>query len=166
MDGYTRLAALMADQDEYAVFRRYIPLRALRLLHLSAKITRLGNELGLAIDLDRHSQDPEKEQFESYYRLLEKSRDSLEPSRQLEIWEELSAALKEQGIQFQALSTSAKYRMLQAKPFCSIALSSGSQQQIKPTSRIYGPGFGTTREDITFCTELKRSCGTISQNRI
>jgi hypothetical protein len=97
MDGYTRLAALIGDQTEYAIFRRYLTLRALRLLHLSAKIAQLGDELGIAIELDRKSGDPERTLFESYYRQLEKSRASQEPSKQLEIWDELGAALKEQG---------------------------------------------------------------------
>ncbi len=97
MDGYTRLAALIANQGEYAVFRRFMPLRALRLLHLSAKITRLSTELGVAIQQDRHSKDPDKTAFESYYRLLEESHNSPEPSNQLDIWNELSSALREQG---------------------------------------------------------------------
>lgn len=97
MDGYTRLAALMASQNEYAIHRRYMPLRALRLLHLSAKITRLSTELGVAIHEDRNSTDPEKTASESYYRSLENSQDSVEPSKQLDIWAELGATLKEQG---------------------------------------------------------------------
>ena len=97
MDGYTRLAALMADQNDYALFRRYMPLRALRLLHLSAKITRLSSELGLAIEQDRNADDLEKRDYESYYRKLENSQHSVEPSKQLDLWDQLSSALKEQG---------------------------------------------------------------------
>lgn len=97
MDGYTRLAALIGTQPEYAIFRRYMTLRALQLLHLSARIAQLEDELGIAIDLDRTSGDPEKALYESYYRKLKKSEATAEASQQLKIWSELDAVLKAQG---------------------------------------------------------------------
>jgi hypothetical protein len=97
MDGYTRLAALIADQAEYAIFRRYLPLRSLQLLHMCAKIAQLEDELGEAIKFDRTSGDPKRTLYESYYRQLEQSQNSTEPSGQLEIWNELSGLLKAQG---------------------------------------------------------------------
>ena len=97
MDGYTRLAALIGNQPEYAIFRRYMTLRSLRLLHLTAKIAQLEDKLGEAIKIDRTSGDPSKALYEFYYWHLEKSQSSPEPSGQLEVWNELGSALQSQG---------------------------------------------------------------------
>ena len=97
MDGYTRLAALIGNQPEYAIFRRYLTLRSLQLLHLTARIAQLEDKLGEAIKLDRTSGDPTKTLYEFYYWHLEKSQISPEPSKQLDVWNELGPALKLQG---------------------------------------------------------------------
>ena len=97
MDGYTRLAALIGEQPQYAIFRRFMTLRALRLVHLSADIAQLSDELGLAIEVDRKSGDPERVLFEFYYLRLQKSRQQHEYSAQAEIWDRLDAKLKEHG---------------------------------------------------------------------
>src|ERR1700754_4601304 len=70
MDGYTKLAALMGNQSEYAMLPWFQAVRALRLVHLSAEIAQLAHELGLVMHLDRSSNDPEKQLFEFYYRKL------------------------------------------------------------------------------------------------
>jgi hypothetical protein len=97
MDGYTRLAALMGRQMEYNIFRRYMSLRALRLLHLSAEVSHLAGDLGLVVDLDRASGDPERAQFESYYQLMHESKEDPGKALQMKAWTTLSAKLREYG---------------------------------------------------------------------
>ena len=98
MDGYTRFASTIGTYPEFAIFRRFMPLRALRLLHLSAEISQLADELGVQVDIDRNSGDPEKALFESYYHQLNKSRNDIQKARQIELWDQLAAKLKAQGL--------------------------------------------------------------------
>lgn len=98
MDGYTKLAALIGNQPEYAIFPRFQSARALRLLHLSAEISQLSHELGIVMHLDRSSDDPEKHLFEVYYRKLQQSVKDPHTAQQIQLWDLLSAKLKEQGI--------------------------------------------------------------------
>ena len=97
MDGYTRHAAITGSFPDFAIFRRFMPLRALRLLHLSADIAQLADELGVQVDIDRNSGDPEKVLFEFYYRKLLASRNNVQKARQIELWDRLALKLKEQG---------------------------------------------------------------------
>jgi hypothetical protein len=97
MDGFTRFAALIGEQPQYAIFRRFMTLRALQLVHLSADIAQLSDKLGLAIDLDRRSGDSERVLYEHYFLRLQASRGAPEKAAQIEIWDELNARLKEHG---------------------------------------------------------------------
>lgn len=96
MDGYTRLAALIGNQPEYAIFRKYMTLRSLQLLHLNANIAHLEDELGEALKLDRACANPQN-LYETSYRQLELSQKTSEPSKQLGVWQKLNIALKAQG---------------------------------------------------------------------
>jgi hypothetical protein len=98
MDGYARLAALIGDLPEFAIFRRFMSLRALHLLYLSAEIAHLSADLNIQADLDRTSGDSEKIDFDFHYETLLKSRTDIQKSRQIELWDRLAAKLKEQGI--------------------------------------------------------------------
>lgn len=97
MDGYTKVAALIGNQPEYAILPRFQAVRALRLVHLSADITQLVHELGLVMHLDRSSNDPEKQLYEVYYRKLQQSSKDPRSAQQIQLWDSLSAKLKEQG---------------------------------------------------------------------
>jgi hypothetical protein len=97
LDGYPRLAALIGDQPEFAIFRRFLPLRALHLLHLSAEISYLSEALDIQSDIDRSSGDPDKILFDLHYGKLLKSRTDVQKSNQIEQWDRLAAKLKEQG---------------------------------------------------------------------
>jgi hypothetical protein len=97
MDGYPRLAALIGDYPEFAIFRRFMSLRALHLLHLSAEISHLSEALDIQADLDRRSGDPDKALFDfQYQKLLNSSTDTEKPN-QIKQWDRLTAKLKEQG---------------------------------------------------------------------
>lgn len=85
MDGYTRFAAVIGTFPEFAVFPRFMPLRTLRLLHLSADIAQLSDELGVQVNRDRNSGDPEKVLFEFYYRKLHASRTDGQKATQIEL---------------------------------------------------------------------------------
>ncbi|ETN47150.1 uncharacterized protein HMPREF1541_01341 [Cyphellophora europaea CBS 101466] len=93
MDGYTRLAALMATQKEYSIFRRFQSIRTLRLLYLSAEISHLSDELSVVVEADRESDDPEKQMYETYYAQQMKSRSNT----QAHLWHELDAKLRDYG---------------------------------------------------------------------
>jgi hypothetical protein len=97
MDGYARLAALIGDLPEFAIFRRFMSLRALHLLYLSAEIAHLSADLNIQADLDRTSGDPEKILFEFRHEKLLKSRTDIQRAKQIELWDRLAAKLKEQG---------------------------------------------------------------------
>ena len=97
MDGYTRYAAVMGSFPDLAVCRRFMPLRADRLLRLSAEVAQLADELGEQVDIDRNSGDPEKILFEFYHRKLDSSRTSLSNARQIELRDRLAVKLREQG---------------------------------------------------------------------
>ena len=97
MLGFTRLAALMTDQPQYMVVPRYMTLRCLRLLHLTADLAQIGDDLGIAIEHDRNSGDPERCMFEIWYHKLQASREKPQSAAQLEIWDRLDAKLREHG---------------------------------------------------------------------
>ena len=99
MDGYTKLAALVGKQPEFAIFPRFQAVRALRLAHLSAEIAQLVHELGIVMQLDRSSEDPENQIYESYYLKLQQSIREPHTAQQLHLWETLSGKLKEHGTQ-------------------------------------------------------------------
>lgn len=56
-DGYGRMAELMSDHDEFAIFRRFRHLNMKNLLYLQAEIAHLEEELGELADRD--ALDPE-----------------------------------------------------------------------------------------------------------
>lgn len=97
MHGYTHLAALMGRQNEYNIFRRYKSLRALRLLQLSVELVHLSRELGVVVDMDRNSGDPERGLFESYFQRLYESKEHPEKSLQVQAWNTLGLKLREYG---------------------------------------------------------------------
>ena len=85
LDRYTRHAAIIGSSPNFAIFRRFMPLRAFRLLYLSADSAPLADELGVQVGNDRNSRDPEKVLFESYYRKLHASRHNIHRARQVEL---------------------------------------------------------------------------------
>lgn len=61
MDPYMRLAGLQGSHPgDFAIFRRYLSLHALRLNRLQGDIARLQTLLGAAADRDRDHGDPEQ----------------------------------------------------------------------------------------------------------
>ena len=139
MDGYTRLAALMGRQTEYNIFRRYMSLRALRLLHLSAEVSYLAGDLGLVVDEDRASGDPERVLFESYYQVMHESKEDPGRAAQVEAWAALSAKLREYGERpAKPLQLPSQHLIpTQERNCCSIGNCLSSHPSIKCTWRIF-----------------------------
>ena len=98
MRPFTRLAALKAQRPEYAIFRRWQALRALRLIQLSAEIAHLADSLGIAIDYDADHEDLEKSSGPSsptdWY---SQSQFSPRSSEQAVLWAELDTKLRQHG---------------------------------------------------------------------
>ena len=87
----------MGKQNEYNILRRYMSLRALRLLHLSAEVSHLAGDLGFIVEKDRSSGDPERALFETYYQVMRESKDHPGKALQIKGWSTLSAKLREYG---------------------------------------------------------------------
>lgn len=101
----------MATQNEYSIFRRFQSIRTLRLLHLSAEISHLSDELGVVVEADRESDDPEKQMYESYYAQQMKSRSNTSEMQQAHLWHELDAKLRDYGTRTCPLPTEGRLLM-------------------------------------------------------
>ena len=97
----------MATQKEYSIFRRFQSIRTLRLLYLSAEISHLSDELGVVVEADRESDDPEKQMYETYYAQQMKSRSNT----QAHLWHELDAKLRDYGTRTCPLRTEGRLLM-------------------------------------------------------
>lgn len=97
MDGYTRLSALMEQQSDLKIIRRFQNLRTIRLVHLSAEIQHLQDELAILVEADRQSNDPEKQSIESHYASMVEAGVDRTGLQQVQLWNILSVKLKEHG---------------------------------------------------------------------
>jgi hypothetical protein len=87
--GYYKLAALMSDDKDVAIFRRFDDLNFLSLLHLQAEILELRQSLYRTRLLDDYHGTEEEKDYSGNFKL---SRDS--NSRQHEIIQALTGKLK------------------------------------------------------------------------
>ena len=169
MNGYTKFGVLAGNQPEYAIFPRFQPVRALRLARLSAEITQLCCELGLVMQLDRSSDDPEKRLFEVYHRKLQQSIKDPHSAQQVQLWDTLSAKLKEHGTphpSFASVATPADTSLLQARLFSSTETSSFYRPSIRRASRTSVTTSTTLREETHFSGAARAVCGMKMSNRI
>jgi hypothetical protein len=91
MEGYTKVAQLMACQDEFAILRRFKALNLQNLLYLQAEITHLEAELAELAHRDlRHSS---REYFNKDWWSLSQGEDE-EDREQWKKFEELRAKLE------------------------------------------------------------------------
>lgn len=72
-DGYPKLANLMGNYTEMAIFRRFSDLNYLNALSLQADIQELQVHLGDICYEDNTSSDPERVTYSKYYHALRKS---------------------------------------------------------------------------------------------
>lgn len=97
MEGYSRLAALMDSQKEFSLFRRCQSIRTIRLLHLSAEIAHLSDQLGVLVEADRNSDDPEKQLYETHYAQQMRSQHHTTEIQQVHLWHDLDTKLRAHG---------------------------------------------------------------------
>lgn len=64
MAGYSRLAALMGNHHDLAIFRRFAGLNAKSLLYMQGELVHLEAELKMIALNNRDSEDPQKADFE------------------------------------------------------------------------------------------------------
>ena len=64
MAGYSRLAALMRNRHDLAIFRQFSDLNAKNLLYMQGELVRLEVELKMIANENKKSRDPEKIDFE------------------------------------------------------------------------------------------------------
>jgi hypothetical protein len=64
MAGYSRLAALMGNHHDLAIFRQFSVLNAKNLLYMQGELTHLEAELKMIALENQNSSDPEKMAFE------------------------------------------------------------------------------------------------------
>ncbi|KAG9744648.1 hypothetical protein KCU73_g8084, partial [Aureobasidium melanogenum] len=89
--GYHRLADLMGQYSETAIFRRFGALNAITLLSLQAELIDLQVQFRDIWAEDDRSNDPDEQQFSTYFRKLRESGDSI----QYEMLQEIRAKLRE-----------------------------------------------------------------------
>ena len=63
MEGYAKLSSLMANDTEFAIFRRFGALNAQNLLYYQAELMGLESDLQEIAMQDRQSQDSDKRLF-------------------------------------------------------------------------------------------------------
>jgi hypothetical protein len=63
MDGYDKLATLIGENHEAAIFRRFSVLNAKNLLYLQAELVNLEAELKIITQEDKGSGDEEKKHY-------------------------------------------------------------------------------------------------------
>jgi hypothetical protein len=64
MAGYSRLAALMRNRPDLAIFRQFSDLNAKNLLYMQGELVRLEVELEMIATENKNSRDSEKNDFE------------------------------------------------------------------------------------------------------
>jgi hypothetical protein len=64
MAGYSRLAALMRNRHNLAIFRQFSDLNAKNLLYMQGELVRLEVELEMMATENKNSRDPEMIDFE------------------------------------------------------------------------------------------------------
>jgi hypothetical protein len=64
MAGYSRLAALMRNRHDLAIFRQFSDLNAKNLLYMQGELVRLEVELEMIATENKNSKDTEKNDFE------------------------------------------------------------------------------------------------------
>lgn len=89
--GYHRLADLMGQYSETAIFRRFGALNAITLLSLQAELIDLQVQFRDIWAEDDRSDDSDEQQFSTYFRRLRESGDSI----QYEMLQEIRAKLRE-----------------------------------------------------------------------
>ncbi|KAH0000756.1 hypothetical protein KCU78_g15219, partial [Aureobasidium melanogenum] len=89
--GYHRLADLMGQYSETAIFRRFGVLNAITLLSLQAELIDLQVQFRDIWAEDDRSDDSDEQQFSTYFRKLRESGDSI----QYEMLQEIRAKLRE-----------------------------------------------------------------------
>lgn len=76
MEGYEKLAHLMANHPETAMFQRFDFLNRLNLLYLQAELVELENELKACLKNDRESADEDRRRCSSDWYFLANTEES------------------------------------------------------------------------------------------
>ena len=104
MDGYPRLARLIGQKPEVAIFRRFGTLNAENLLFLQAELLTLERELRDIVTDDLTSDDEQRKSYSSsWWALKESSESKTADQAQWQKRKEMREKLKEYSIQFPAL---------------------------------------------------------------
>jgi len=72
-NGYTKLASLMGNHAEVAIFRRFNVLNALNLLYLQSEISELEESLHRACEADARSCDVNRKRYDRHWLSLSES---------------------------------------------------------------------------------------------
>lgn len=73
MEGYSKLAELMAHHGEMGIFRQFKALNFKNLLYLQAELVELERELDELCALDQRAQHPTRPLYQKHWRLLSES---------------------------------------------------------------------------------------------
>ncbi|KAI8712698.1 hypothetical protein NCS52_01368600 [Fusarium sp. LHS14.1] len=93
--GYPKLAKLMGDSPETAIFRRFRQLNMLHLLRLQAEIHSLEDELLEVIQEDQESDDPDRKDYSRNFFLLKRYADQGKDSEQYELLKQIGEKISE-----------------------------------------------------------------------
>ncbi|RSM12599.1 hypothetical protein CEP52_002389 [Fusarium oligoseptatum] len=93
--GYPRLAKLMGDSPETAIFRRFRQLNMLHLLRLQAELHSLEDELLEVIQEDQNSDDPDRKDYSRNFFLLKRCAEQGRDFEQYELLQQIGEKLKE-----------------------------------------------------------------------
>jgi hypothetical protein len=75
--GYHKLALLMDEQNETAIFRRFGKLNLLNLMALQAELVELEDDFNTSWDDDETSTDPDRKQLAVSFKALRKSQSAI-----------------------------------------------------------------------------------------
>jgi hypothetical protein len=90
MEGYDRLCARMAEHPELAIFRKFSVVNYRMLLYLQAQLATHEGRLISAIEEDRVSNDPGRQQYAfNFHALLNADRENESVSVQRKLMEEM-----------------------------------------------------------------------------
>ncbi|WAO95799.1 Hypothetical protein NCS54_01344200 [Fusarium falciforme] len=91
--GYPKLAKLMGDSPETAIFRRFRQLNMLHLLRLQAELHSLEDELIEVIQEDQQSDDPDRKDYSRNFFLLKRCAEQGKDFEQYELMQQIGEKL-------------------------------------------------------------------------
>ncbi|KAJ4213265.1 hypothetical protein NW759_011107 [Fusarium solani] len=93
--GYPKLAKLMGDSPETAIFRRFRQLNMLHLLRLQAELHSMEDELKEVIQEDQQSDDPDRKDYSRNFFLLKHCAEQGKDFEQYELLQQIGEKLSE-----------------------------------------------------------------------